>query len=246
MKRLIALLLALGLTATLTACSGNTPAPDDTAVPDDVIPSPDITQAVTLAPDPTPEVTQAATPIPDKGTPPPDDPSQDVTILHPGDEGYVTPEPTPTAAVVATPAPSEAPAPTSEPTPEPAADPTAAEVYTAVSAVAGSANLSDMSAVMEHFYNLSSADVEDFVFYMPDMSASLEEIFIAKAKSGKVSTVKSACQSRLDGLREDAEFYPDTGAYLDTAKIETVGDWVILAVCANSAGAVKAFQDCVK
>lgn len=259
MKRLLALLLALGLTATLAACGGNTPAtPDDTAAPDAVLPSPDITQAVTLAPDPTPTMIPVegpdATTIPDKGTPPPDAPSQDVTILHPGDPGYVTPEPTPAPPApdpVATPQPPVAtPQPSQEPAPsESTTSVTAAVLYKAwvtTSHTFPSAALSDMSSVLENFYDLDSADLEDFVLYMPAMSSSMEEIFIAKAKPGKASTVKTACQSRLEDLKEDAELYPATAGNLDIAKLETVGDWVVLAVCATPGNLVKIVQDAVK
>lgn len=233
-QRILALLLALGLAVGLTACGPKTPAPDKT-----VSPSVEPTEAVTPVPDPTegvstqqPDVTE----LPDKGTPPPEaDPTQ-----LPGN--IVSPDEQPS------PTPAEMPAPDPvEPSDTPSiAIPAASTVYDAVSAVTGSGNLSDMSEVMDQFYNISTGDLEDFVFYMPAMNATIEEIFIGRAKPGKADAVKAACQSRLDGLREDGEFYPDTGIYLDGAKVDTSGDWVILAVCDNADSAVKAFKDAVK
>lgn len=236
-QRITALLLALGLTVGLAACGQKTPVPDES-----VAPSPDATEAVSPIPDvtPDPDPTEGVstqqpdvTELPDKGTPPPEstDPSCNTPVP-------ATPEPTPAE----TPAPDPA-----EPSDTPSiAVPAASEVYAAVSAKTGSGNLSDMSEVMDQFYNISTDDLEDFVFYMPAMNATIEEIFIGRAKSGKVDAVKAACQSRLDGLKEDGEFYPDTGIYLDGAKLEVSGDWVILAVCDKPADAVKAFKDCVK
>lgn len=241
-QRILALCLALGLVAGLTACGPKQP--DQTSDP---TPSTDPTQAATQ----TPVGTQApdVPSLPDKGTPPAD-PTQNPPILTPGDPGYVDPDPTPAPDVTTPPQPTPTPAETPEPTPEPSDTPSiansAANVYAAVSAVTGSGNLTDMSEVMDQFYNISTGDLEDFVFYMPAMNATIEEIFIGRAKPGKVDAVKAACQSRLDGLKEDGEFYPDTGVYLDGAKLEVSGDWVILAVCDKPDDAVKAFQNAVK
>lgn len=242
-QRITALLLALGLTVGLAACTGGqtqqTPAPDPTQ------------DAAVVDP--------AVTDLPDKGTPPPEvthhpDDHDPEPTHHPDDHG---PEPThhpddhhpegPVDTPMPTPTPAETPAPDpAEPSDTPSIANSAANVYAAVSAVTGSGNLSDMSEVMDQFYNISTDDLEDFVFYMPAMNATIEEIFIGRAKSGKVDAVKAACQSRLDGLKEDGEFYPDTGIYLDGAKLEVSGDWVILAVCDKPGDAVKAFKDAVK
>lgn len=232
--RMTALALALSLSVSLTACGGQTdPAPGDSLAP-----SPDTTQAVTQAPTPDPAPSVEApvlgsdvTPIPDEGTP--------------SSDSGVSPAPTQGAAV-------------GEPTAEPAAEPepsdvasiavlAASEVYKAVSKSAGAtAATMDASSVMENFYNLSAADLEDYVFYMPELSTNIEEIFIARAKEGKVDAVKAACQSRLGGLKEEAEFYPATGAYVADAKLVSEGSWVLFCVCPDSAGAVKAFLDCLK
>lgn len=242
-QRITALFLALGLTAGLAACTGGqepqAPAPD---------PSQDI--AVT---DP------AATPIPDKGTPPPeythhpDDHTPEVTH-HPDDH---TPEVTHHPDDHHPEVPANTPSPTPEPTPEPdpsepsdtpsIAVPAANEVYAAVSKSAGNTTATmDASSVLENFYDLSADDLEDYVLYIPELSANIEEIFIVRAKPGKASAVKSACESRLTQLQDDAEMYPATGAYVANYQLVTEGDWVLFCVCPDSAGAVKAFQDCVR
>lgn len=230
--RITALALALGLSVSLTACGSQTdPAPGDSLAP-----SPDITQTVTQAPAPSDAALASepdVTPIPDKGTPPPD--------------SDISPEPAQGAAVDE---PTAVPTPTAGPEPSDVASIgvlAASTVYKAVAKSAGAtAATMDASSVMENFYNLSAADLEDYVFYMPELSANIEEIFIAHAKEGKVDAVKTACQSRLGGLKEDAEFYPATGAYVSDAKLVTEGNWVLFCVCPDSAGAVKAFQDCLK
>lgn len=111
---------------------------------------------------------------------------------------------------------------------------------------APTAGFADMSGYLSDFYDLDAADLEDFVFYMPEMSASLQEFFLAKAKPGKAEDVKAACQRRLDGLKEEAQFYPGTAEFVDAAKVETAGDWVALAVCPEADRMAKLLQDAAK
>ena len=149
--------------------------------------------------------------------------------------------------IVSSPVPSEAPSD----------EPFCEEVYTAAGlrdafmvtssqSDAPTSGFADMSDYLSDFYNLDAADLEDFVFYMPEMSTALQEFFLAKAKPGKVEDVKAACQSRLDGLKEDAQFYPGTAEFVDAAKVETVGDWVVLAVCPEGSRMAKILQDRVQ
>lgn len=240
-QRITASLLALGLTVGLAACAPKAPVPDET-----VSPSPDPTEMVSPSPDvtPDPDPTEGVstqqpdvTELPDKGTPPPE-----VTSAPIGDPTAPpdTAQPTPTPAE--TPAPDPA-----EPSDTPSIANSAANVYAAVSKSAGDTTATmDASSVMENFYDLSADDLEDYVLYIPELSANIEEIFIARAKSGKAGTVKSACESRLAQLQEDADMYPATGAYVADYKLVAEGDWVIFCVCPDSAGAVKAFQSAVK
>lgn len=240
-QRITALLLALGLTAGLAACSPKAPVPDET-----VSPSPDATEMVSPTPDvtPDPDPTEGVstqqpdvTELPDKGTPPPE-----VTSVPIGDPTAPpdTAQPTPTPAE--TPAPEPA-----EPSDTPSIANSAGEVYAAVAKSAGDTTATmDASSVMENFYDLSADDLEDYVLYIPELSANIEEIFIVRAKPGKASAVKSACESRLAQLQEDAELYPATGAYVADYKLVTEGDWVLFCVCPDASGAVKAFQNSVK
>lgn len=121
--------------------------------------------------------------------------------------------------------------------------PTAAEVYTAVSAAAGGTSATtNLTDSLDSFYDIQTSDLEDYVLYIPAISTTLEEIFVARVKPGKMDAVKSACQGRLQSLQEDAEIYPDTGAYVAEAKLVTNGNWVMLCVVPNASGAVDAFQ----
>lgn len=146
-----------------------------------------------------------------------------------------------------TPAPTPAPTEnTGDPASTPAADLTAAGIYEAVSAAAGGNPMSDVSFAVEDFYDLSADDLEDFVFCMPEMSATTEEIFIAKAKSGKLDSVKAACEARHQGMKEDGTLYPSAAEYVEKGKIVTSGDWVLFCVCADPDGAVEAFRNSLK
>ena len=241
-NRLLALGLALGLTVSLAAC-GSKAAEEDSVSPSPEVSDPTGAPTETVTQEPTDSVapTHPETPAPGET----DEPTNAPATSTP-DCNTPVPETPGTSEPIGDPTAPATPEPTPEVTPAPAAM-TAAEVYSAVSKSAGETSATmDASAVMENFYNLSADDLEDFVLYIPEASANIEEIFIVKAKSGKVSDVKAACESRLQGLREDAEFYPATGAYVADYKLETQGDWVMFCVCPDSAGAVKAFKDCLK
>jgi len=242
-KKLTALALAGALALSLlTACGPQgdvegTPTPaGGTEVPSTPTPAPKDTDP------PAPANTPEDTDTPEgTGTPSPtEDPA--------GPEDTKAPEatPTPVPAVTDAPQATPSPAPTPEPTPEPASAATAADVGSAVLSAAGGSAMSDMSFVLEEFYSISAGDLEDFVLYMPDMSANIEEIFIAKVASGKMDAVKSACESRQKGMAEDAKTYPATGGYVDGYKLTTQGDWLLFCVCENPGKAVEAFQNSAK
>ncbi len=225
--RMLALGLALCMMAGLAACGGNG---------GDVPPTPAPVESVSPAPEGTVEPT--ATPAP----------SDEVTATPaPSGDPVETPSPTPTPAIGDPTAP-----PSEEPSAEPSdtpsiAIPAASTVYDTVAQSSGGTTATmDASAVLETFYSVSAGDLEDFAFYMPELSAYTEEFFIARAKAGKVDSVKAACQSRLDGLKEEGATYPTAAVYLDSAKIVTEGDWVMLCICPDPSGAVSAFQNAVK
>lgn len=233
--RITALALAAALALGLAACGA--PAPQE--------PDPSPSAEATLAPaTPTPGETaqpsQSAEPSesaqPSESAPPQETPSAQPTEPAIGDPTAPPAEPS------GEPGPSDTPS---------IATPTAAglrELFMTSSSQsdAPTADFSDMSGYLDNFYNLSADDLEDFVFYMPDMSTALQEFFLAKAKPGKVEDVKAACESRLAGLKEEAEFYAGTADFVDTAKVETVGDWVILAVCPEAGRVAKIVEDATK
>lgn len=146
------------------------------------------------------------------------------------------------------PAPSQSPAvgePTAPPSEEPVKAPTAAEVYAAVSAAAGVSYDNATSYIDAYYTTLDLNALDDYVFYMPDMSAQIEEIVIAKV-SGDMAAVKSACLDRQAAMAEEAAFYGTTGAYVDSYQLVTEGNWVLFCVCEKTADAVSAFRSSVK
>lgn len=228
-KRILALGLALCLTAGLAACGGGDAG--------DVQPAPDPSESAVVTPEETAE--PSATPIPDGATPTLPDNTDAPGALCP-DSDAPTAQPTPTPVAIGD--------PTAPPVEEPRNAKTAAELreffmLTSSQSDAPTSGFSNMADYLDSFYNLSADDLADFVFYMPDMSTALQEFFLARAKEGKVETVKAACESRLQGLKEEAEFYPGTADFVDSAKVEAVGDWVVLAVCPEAGRMGKILQD---
>lgn len=231
--RLFALCLSLGMVLSLCACGGGQTGPDPAPVPPSPAPS---AEAASPAPEAT--ATPEATPAPEASPEPTVEPS-----LAPTAEPSALPSDAPS-----TPAPSPTPAPEATPAPQAVTAAGLREQFMASSSQsdAPTAGFVDMADHLSDFYDLDAAALEDFVLYMPDMSAALQEFFLARAKAGKAEEVKAACQSRLEGLREDAAFYPGTAQYVDAAKVETAGDWVLLAVCPEAERMVKLLQDSVK
>lgn len=225
LNRISALALTGAMLLGLTACGGSA--------------EPSATPEVTATPEVVETVTPTAAPeesVPVESVVPSEKPVESAPAET------VTPTETPAGDPVSTPAPEVTP----EPTQAPASSVTAAEVYNKVSAVAGGNGMADMGFILEEFYNLSASDLVDYAFYMPEMSTTLEELFIAKVADGKMDSVKAACQSRQQGLKEDADFYPTTAAYIDSYQIVTNGDWIMFAVVQYPDAAVSAFHEATK
>ena len=91
--------------------------------------------------------------------------------------------------------------------------------------------------IARRLYDLEEGDAESFVLYAGS-GATAEEIFIAKAAGGAAKTLEEACQERVSEQKTAFQSYlPEEVAKLDAAVFETVGDYVILAVAANTAAA---------
>lgn len=226
--RLLALGLALCLTAALSACGGGGETPAPSAGP----------SAETLAPSAAPEPSTQPSAAPDPETLP--EVEHDALPTQ-SDAPAADPSPTPDLTADPTAPPSQAPS--SE---APAKSVSAADVYAAVSKAA-SVSYDDATAYIDAFYTtLDTADLADYVLYQPAMSAQIEEIFIARVDSGKLDAVKAACRDRQAAMAEDAAFYVDTGAYVDSYQLVSEGDWVFFCVGANAAGAADAFKSAVK
>lgn len=241
-RRVFSLFLALALALSLAACGPSAPAPGPSAEPSAV---PSAEPSVEPSAEPSAEPSQQPSPEPSQ------EPSTEPT-LEPSTEPTVQPTPEPSQAIGdPTAPPSDTPS-LVDPSDVPDLDePTAAELrdmfmLSSSQSDAPTADFSDMGGYLSNFYNLDAGDLEDFALYMPDMSTALQELFIAKAKPGKLEDLQAACQSRLDGLKEDAEFYPGTGEFVEAAQLETVGDWVVLAACPEAERMVKILQDTVK
>ncbi len=192
--------------------------------------APDQTPATSAAlGEATPEIPEAPTEAPASEAPHSETPASETPPLC----GY-PPAPAPSEPEAIPPSEMPSEAPIAEPSPEALA--TAAALYAQWrDGVQPAPDLADMSAYLDAYYDLDGSELESFVFYQPDMSGTLQEVFLAKAKPGQAGTVQAACQGRLEALQEEAAFYTGTGNYVDAAVLETAGDWVLLAACPDSA-----------
>lgn len=231
-----ALVLCGTLVLTLTACGSKEPDPTPEPTPSESV------NVITPEAQPTESVNVVV-------VSPEVEPTESMNVIPPEESGSVaqpveTQSPDKGSELAPTPEPT--PAATPEPTPEPKAL-TASEVYAKVAAAATGTYMIDTSFALDAFYpDLSEADFEDFVLYMPDASANIEEILIGKVASGRMDAVKAACQGRQQAMKEDAQAYATTGAYVDSYQLVTEGDWVLFCVCPNPTEAVTAFRGAVK
>lgn len=247
MKKHPALLLALSGTLLLSLCACGGKEPEPTPGPSEsanvIVASPDTEP---------PESANVVVVTPEA------EPTESMNVITPEEsEAVVEPlasqTPDKGSELAPSPKPTETPVQT-QPilTPEPAPEgegkaPTAAEVYDKVSAVATGTYMVDSSFALDAFYpDLSEGDFEDFVLYMPDASAKIEEILIGKVVNGRMDAVKAACQSRQQGMKEESAFYTTTGDYVDSYKLVVNGDWILFAVVQNPAEAESTFNDCTK
>ena len=237
----LALALAMTLTFALSACSKEEPEPSAPEIDVGILPPGNTGGGLMIIPVPTFPM--------DEETPDwEESPSESMDVVSPEESGNLAQPmesqiPTLQTQPIQTPPPEATP----EPTPEaPAKAVTAADVYGKVFAVADSAASMEASFVLEDFYTISESDLEDFVLYMPEMSTNIEEIFIAKVKSGKLDSVKAACEERQGMMAADAALYPATGGYVASYQLVTEGDWILFCICGNPDSAVTAFRDALK
>lgn len=124
--------------------------------------------------------------------------------------------------------------------------PTAQSVYETVAAAGGIDGFVDTSFALDAYYTLTEGDLADYVLYQPDMSTQRQEVFVARCAQGRLDGVKTACQGRLQALKEETQFYTGTGDYMDSYQLVTQGDWVLFYVGPQAEGAANAFTGCTK
>ena len=269
-RRLIAILLALSLMGTLTACGGEKDSGEETENPsatEDIQPETDAEQ-----PEETPETDAENEENPDEEEPeeeaekpeekPEEKPSEKPE--KPDEKPAAKPE-KPADKPAAKPAkPAEKPAkpapkptkPAEKPAPKPAEK--HVELSTIYSAVdqAMSKIFSDGKPNMvkldgegtEAMYPGLSAVSKQSLIYQPMISAVVAEVAIVEAKD--VQAVKSILQSRInyqvgDGENPGGAWYPETvEGWKNHSRIVTHGNYVMLVAMEHADSAIAAFNGC--
>lgn len=108
--------------------------------------------------------------------------------------------------------------------------------------VGSAAFVSDMSqyqvasAAAAGSYGFSTDDVEKCIMYYN--GAEGEELFLAKTVDGKADNLKTLCQNRVQNQKTSLQSYvPAAIPRLDSAIIQTTGNYVIFVVADNAAAA---------
>ncbi|MGI6028200.1 MAG: DUF4358 domain-containing protein [Candidatus Heteroscillospira sp.] len=224
MRKALSLFMAFALVLTLSACGGDkAPQPSSSPAPSD-----DVTAG---SPEPSP--------IPDKGTPPAETQSPEPT-----EEPQTTPEPTVPATAVPTPEATVQPSAAPEPTEEPAAV-SCADILAQIQSQLGSELPSFMSGTADDLlalYGIDSSNVEEFSLNMPMMMVHATEIFIAKASSDNMETVKNGIALRKQNLLDQWSTYlPEQYELVENAKTVTSGDYILFVVAPSADTIVNIF-----
>ncbi len=83
-------------------------------------------------------------------------------------------------------------------------------------------------------YGFEEADAEAFVFYT-GTGATADEMLLAKAAAGAASSLTEACARRAENQKLAFKNYaPAEAAKLDSAILETAGDYVFFIVAADT------------
>lgn len=104
--------------------------------------------------------------------------------------------------------------------------------------------------IYERYY-INSDDVLDVTIENGMINTGLEIIAVAKAKDGKVDTIKKAMEKIIEDKRVSA-FYPGEIEAVEEAKIVTKEDYVALFILPDEEGvgvidkAVEAFENSIK
>ncbi len=232
-KKFIVTALILAMLAMLITGCGKKD--KDSAVTESIAPTEDAAESpeATEAPSETPEATEAPAETP-KATEAPDE----------------------TEKPEATPAPTNAPAATEKPTQQPAAtEAPAAEVsvqdiWAAFEKELGDEmpNFADVDdSLLEPFYAIAAEDMVEYVGKMPLMNVKATEVFIAKAASGKLDTVKAGCEFRHETLDSIWSHYlPDQYELVENYKLITKGDYVLFVVAEKADKLVEIFDGMVQ
>ncbi|MEG0441723.1 MAG: DUF4358 domain-containing protein, partial [Oscillospiraceae bacterium] len=140
---------------------------------------------------------------------------------------------------VATPKPSEKPAPAAV---------KVADLWTKISdglADALPAGMEPGGDTLSDLYGISTADLDEYYFRMPMMSAHVTEFFIAKVKSGKMDTIKAACAKRQGDLA-GGFLYPDNITLVESYQLVTNGDYILFCITEKADKAVEIFNGALK
>ena len=99
--------------------------------------------------------------------------------------------------------------------------------------------------IVGNFYNLPDDQVAEYAIYTSSSMATAEEIAVIKAKdSGAVDQLKKELEDRLNDKMQQYENYrPEQVAKIENAKIQTKGNYLLLAIANDSAKAAEIFDE---
>ena len=232
MKKLLLLLLALSLMATMLAGCGEEVVPEvdgeeqqpvvDTDVPEDVPEE---------IPDSTPTV----------------NPEENKPVTSP-ETKPVKPETTkPTKPSTTPEKPADKPAGSNTPEQKPEDKPTVKEysikeVHTIIKNTYGDdyrPNVEIPKESLKDLFGINLDDVEEYIAEQPMISANIDTFIAIKAKSGKGAAVAGTLNSYKDSLLNGAMMYPSNMPKAQAAKVISHGDYVFL-VMLGAAGDMEA------
>jgi len=97
-------------------------------------------------------------------------------------------------------------------------------------------------AKLKELYGIDAADLDEYVIKTTDASNAADEYLIAKVKSGKMSAVETAIQSRKDALTAKWKDNQDISSHVNSGQVVKNGDYILYAVSKDADKAAAEFN----
>lgn len=97
---------------------------------------------------------------------------------------------------------------------------------------------------LRRFIGINANDIEEFVYYIPNSTMSVEELLIIKVKdSNQIDSIEEALENRVDSQIKKFELYsPDNCGLLENYEIKVKDNYIFYIVSKNTEEFIDRFK----